>query len=285
MQIKEDKNKLKNGLYVVSTPIGNLSDITFRAIQTLKNSDVILCEDTRVSKKLLSSFDIKSKLVAYHKFNEKKYLSKIIKDLELNKIVSIISDAGTPTISDPGRILINECLKRQIDVIPIPGASAPSAAISISGFSDRYYFHGFLSEKKSESYKDIEFLSKLDSSLIFFTSSNKLENFIDLFIKFFEDREILICKEITKMYEQFFRLDVKDLNNIDLNLKGEITLVVSQKKYKEKNLKLLSESDKVKIRKLIGKISVKDIVDIICESKDLSKKNVYNYCLKVKNEI
>tara|TARA_Y100000741_G_C18237443_1_gene552299 strand:- start:574 stop:1431 length:858 start_codon:yes stop_codon:yes gene_type:complete len=285
MQIKEDKNKLKNGLYVVSTPIGNLSDITFRAIQTLKNSDVILCEDTRVSKKLLSSFDIKSKLVAYHKFNEKKYLSKIIKDLELNKIVSIISDAGTPTISDPGRILINECLKRQIDVIPIPGASAPSAAISISGFSDKYYFHGFLSEKKSESYKDIEFLSKLDSSLIFFTSSNKLENFIDLFIKFFEDREILICKEITKMYEQFFRLDVKDLNNIDLNLKGEITLVVSQKKYKEKNLKLLSESDKVKIRKLIGKISVKDIVDIICESKDLSKKNVYNYCLKVKNEI
>ena len=214
MQIKEDKNKLKNGLYVVSTPIGNLSDITFRAIQTLKNSDVILCEDTRVSKKLLSSFDIKSKLVAYHKFNEKKYLSKIIKDLELNKIVSIISDAGTPTISDPGRILINECLKRQIDVIPIPGASAPSAAISISGFSDRYYFHGFLSEKKSESYKDIEFLSKLDSSLIFFTSSNKLENFIDLFIKFFEDREILICKEITKMYEQFFRLDVKDLKMI-----------------------------------------------------------------------
>ncbi len=285
MQIKEDKNKLKNGLYVVSTPIGNLSDITFRAIQTLKNSDVILCEDTRVSKKLLSSFDIKSKLVAYHKFNEKKYLSKIIKDLELNKVVSIISDAGTPAISDPGRILINECLKRKIDVIPIPGASAPSAAISISGFSDKYYFHGFLSEKKSESYKDIEFLSKLDSSLIFFISSNKLGNFIDLFMKFFEDREILICKEITKMYEQFFRIDVKDLNNIDLNLKGEITLVVSQKKYKEKNLKLLSESDKVKIRKLIGKISVKDIVDIVCESKDLSKKNVYNYCLKVKNEI
>ena len=156
MQSKEVKNKLKNGLYIVSTPIGNLEDITLRAINILNNSDLILCEDTRVSKKILSKFEISSVLVSYHKFNEVKNLSRIIKELKMDKIISLISDAGTPAISDPGKILINECIKNNIDIIPVPGASAASAAISISGFSDKYYFYGFLPEKKKSNFKRIK---------------------------------------------------------------------------------------------------------------------------------
>ena len=137
-------NDFKKGLYVVSTPIGNLRDITLRAIEILKNSDFILCEDTRVSKKLLSHFNIRANLISNHKFNEKKNVNKIVNILKSNKIVSMISDAGTPTISDPGRLLIETCISKKIDIFPIPGASAVLSAISVSGFSDKHYFYGFL---------------------------------------------------------------------------------------------------------------------------------------------
>ena len=137
-------NKFQNGLYIVATPIGNLSDITIRALEVLKISDYILCEDTRVSRKLLDKFEIKANLISNHKFNEKKNINKIIEILQSKMIVSIISDAGTPGISDPGRIIVNECIKNNIDVYPVPGASAATAAVSISGFSEKYYFYGFI---------------------------------------------------------------------------------------------------------------------------------------------
>ena len=149
MHIDIDKNKIKKGLYIIATPIGNLGDISMRALEILKISDFVLCEDTRVSNKLFSSFNIKSKLISNHKFNEKKNLKKIMDLLNSNKILSIISDAGTPTISDPGRILIKECIKKNINIFSVPGPSAVTAAVSASGFSDKYYFHGFLSEKKN----------------------------------------------------------------------------------------------------------------------------------------
>ena len=152
-------NKLKHGLYVVSTPIGNLEDITLRAIEVLKQSEYILCEDTRVSKNLLEKYKIKSNLISNHKFNETKNLNKIIKIIKLKAIVSIISDAGTPCVSDPGSILINECVKNGINIYPIPGASAVTAAVSISGFSEKYYFYGFLPQKKKDLL--IQYLIKL----------------------------------------------------------------------------------------------------------------------------
>ena len=139
------KNKLNYGIYIVSTPIGNLSDITIRAINILENSDYILCEDTRISKKLLDRYKIKSKLISNHKFNEIKNLNKIIEILKSEKIVSLVSDAGTPAISDPGRIIINECIKNKINIYPVPGPSAVSTAVSISGFSEKYFFYGFFS--------------------------------------------------------------------------------------------------------------------------------------------
>ena len=143
LNTENKNNKIKKCLYIVATPIGNLSDITLRALEVLKKSDYILCEDTRISKNLLDRYEIKSKLISNHKFNEKKNLTKIIDILKSDYIVSLISDAGTPSVSDPGAILINECLLNKIDIFPIPGSSAVSTAVSISGFSEKYFFYGF----------------------------------------------------------------------------------------------------------------------------------------------
>ena len=145
---QSSEKEIKKGLYLVSTPIGNLGDITYRAIEILKNSNFILCEDTRISKILLNKFQIRSELISYHKFNEKKNLSKIIQLLNQGSIISLISDAGTPSISDPGNILVNECIENNIDVIPIPGPSAAISAVSVSGFSEKFFFYGFFPDKK-----------------------------------------------------------------------------------------------------------------------------------------
>ena len=141
---------LEKGLYIVSTPIGNLEDISFRAIDILKKSDFILCEDTRHSLKLLNNFNIKNRLISYHKFNEKKSIKKIIQILNEGKILSLISDAGTPVLSDPGNIIINECIKKNLKIFTVPGPSAVSAAVSLSGFGDKFLFYGFLPKTENE---------------------------------------------------------------------------------------------------------------------------------------
>ena len=284
LQPESQNENLKYGLYIVSTPIGNLGDITIRALEVLKKSEYILCEDTRVSKKLLTKYKIKSKLIPNHKFNENKNVKKIIDILKLNKIVSLISDAGTPTISDPGNTIVKECINNKINLIPIPGPSAPIAAISISGFSNKHYFYGFFPETNSEISKSFEILYKINSSIVFFISAKKFNRSISVIKKYFSDREILICKEITKYYEEYFRFNVSELDQKDINLKGEITLVLSEKKIANKTSNNLNESDKTKIRKLIKKLSVKEIVDLIKDGKNIPKKEIYNFCLKVKNE-
>ena len=278
------KSKVINGLYIIATPIGNLDDITLRAIEVLKKSDYILCEDTRISKKLLDRYEIKSKLISNHKFNEKKNLVKIIEILKSKNIVSLISDAGTPTVSDPGAILINECLNNNIEVFPIPGASAVSTAISISGFSERYFFYGFYPEKISELKKDFEKLSELDSSIVFFISPRKFNKSVKDIKFYFSERNILICREMTKFYEEYIRTEIKNLEPFKSDPKGELTIVISEKK-KEKNLSItLKESDKNNIQKLIKKLSIKDITDLISQNSKVPKKEIYNYCLKLKNE-
>ena len=283
LTIPNNKN-LKNGLYVVPTPIGNLGDITIRAIEILKNSDYILCEDTRVSKKLFDKYEIKSKLISYHKFNEKKNLNKIINLLVNKKIISLISDAGTPTISDPGNLLINECVKKNIEIIPLPGPSSVSSAISISGFSEKFFFYGFFPEKKKKLLEDLNILTNLDCSLVFFISPKKINKIIPFLKEKFIGREIVICREISKYYEEFIRSEIRDLGKLDTNIKGEITLVISEKKNNNKFSHLLSESDKRNISKLINKLSIKEIIKLINKENKISKKLIYDYCLKLKNE-
>ena len=283
LTLPNNKN-LKNGLYVVPTPIGNLGDITIRAIEILKNSDYILCEDTRVSKKLFDKYEIKSKLISYHKFNEKKNLNKIINLLINKKIISLISDAGTPTISDPGNLLINECIKKNIEIIPLPGPSSVSSAISISGFSEKFFFYGFFPEKKKNLLEDLNILSNLDCSLVFFISPKKINKIIPFLKEKFIGREIVICREISKYYEEFIRSEINDLDKLDINMKGEITLVISEKKKDNNFSHLLNESDKRNISKLINKLSIKEIIKLINKENKISKKLIYDYCLKLKNE-
>ena len=271
-------------LYVVSTPIGNLKDITLRAIEILKQSEYILCEDTRVSKNLLEKYNIKSKLISNYKFNEKKNIDKIIQILKFEKIVSIISDAGTPGISDPGRIIVNECVKNDIDVYPIPGASAVTAAVSISGFSEKYYFYGFFPQKNKELKEDFKILSNLNSSIVFFISPKKINKAIGFIKDFFSDRKILICREISKLYEEHIRTNVNQLELFNKLPKGELTIVLSEKDVKKNIYKNLDESDKKNIKKMIKNLSIKDITDLISQNKNISKKEIYNYCLKLKNE-
>ena len=281
---KFDEKEIKNGLYLVSTPIGNLGDITLRAINILKKSEYVLCEDTRVSQILLKKYEINTKLISYHKFNEKKNLSKILNLLKGGKIISLISDAGTPSISDPGAILVNECIQSSIEVFPVPGPSSVISAISISGFSDKFFFYGFFPEKEKTQKKDLKILSNIDSSIVFFISSKKITKIIPLIKKNFADREILICREMTKYFEEFFRSSVENLQIRDLTLKGELTIVISEKKNDNKISQSLSESDKRIIKQMLGKMSVKDIINVINKNNDISKKEIYNYCVTLKNE-
>ena len=277
-------NELKTGLYLIPTPIGNLGDITLRAIELLKKSDFILCEDIRVSKKLLDKFEIKTKLISYHKFNEVKNLSKIVNLLKENKIISLISDAGTPSISDPGAILINECLRQNIDVVPLPGPSAVTTAVSVSGFKEKYLFYGFFPEKEKIIKEELEKLSKLNLSLVFFFSPKKINKIIPHLKNYFKNRKILICREISKYYEEFIRSDLEELQTFKKEPKGEITIVISEKKIDKKTSQTLSESDKRNIEIMINKLSTKEITDLISQNSEISKKEIYDYCLKLKDE-
>ena len=273
---------IPNNLYIVSTPIGNLDDITFRALEVLKKSDIILCEDTRRSIKLLNHYKIKKKLIAYHKFNEKKQLANLIKYFNDGKILSLISDAGTPMLSDPGRLLVNECLSENITVTPIPGVSSVTAAMSISGFKDQFLFYGFLPKTLNDLEKILEQLSEIKYSQVFFMPSNKLNFYLKNFKRYFAGREILIAKEITKLHEAFIRGKIDELKTINNSIKGELTVVISDRK----SSKTFFDEKKIvnKIKKYLKSYSLKDTVNLILETEKVNKKKIYNLCLKIKDE-
>ena len=273
---------ISKNLYIVSTPIGNLDDITLRALDILKKSDIILCEDTRHSIKLLNHYKIKKKLVSYHKFNEKKQISPIVKYINDGKILSLISDAGTPLLSDPGRLLVNQCLINNIKVIPIPGASSITAAMSVSGFKDKFLFYGFLPKTINELEKVLSSLSNNNFTQVFFIPSKKINFYLKSFKKYFSGRKIVIAKEITKIHEEFLREDIGNLKTINNSFKGELTIVISDK---NADLKVINEEKIVnKAKKYLKKYSLKDTVNLILETEKTSKKKVYDLCLKIKNE-
>ena len=278
-------NNFLPGLYIVSTPIGNLEDITLRALSVLKKSDQILCEDTRRSIKLLNHYNIKKKLVSNHKFNEKKNIRSIIQLISSGKIVSLISDAGTPVISDPGLILIKECLKQNINIFPIPGVSAVTTAMSLSAFDDKYIFYGFLPKKNKELEKICSQLKNLDFALIFFIPAIKINFYINYFKKFFLERSIFIAREMTKIHETFYRSDLKSLENFKKALKGEITVILSKKKSNNsEQIVLDNEVLNKELSKYLKRYSLKDVVKLVSEKHGLSKKKIYDQCLKIKKK-
>ena len=273
----------KKGLNLVSTPIGNLGDLTIRALDILRNSEIILCEDTRVSIKLLNHYNIKTQLIAFHKFNEKKKTKEIIKLLMDGKKVSLISDAGTPVISDPGKILVKECISNNIPVTPIPGASSVISSLSISGFSDKFIFYGFLEEKKNKLTKELKYLSKINCSIIIFIPPKKLIKNLETVINFFSKREIVLCREMTKIHEEFIRCKVEDLKKMKIYDKGELTIVISEIKESTNSFGFLTESDKKIIKRMLKNKSIKDIIKKF-SNKKIPKKIIYEFCLKLKNE-
>tara|TARA_B100000965_G_scaffold76629_1_gene60810 strand:- start:1027 stop:1869 length:843 start_codon:yes stop_codon:yes gene_type:complete len=271
---------LTNSLYIVSTPIGNLDDITLRAIKVLKNSDIVLCEDTRHSLKLLNHLKIKKRLISYHKFNEKKKIKEIIKHLNEGKTLSLISDAGTPALSDPGRLLIQTCLKKNIKIIPIPGASSIVASMSVSGFKDQFLFYGFLPKTENELEKTLSSLSIYNFSQVFFVPSIKINFYLQKFKKYFSGRKLMIAKEITKLHESFFREDIDKINMFKTPIKGELTIVISEKNIKDKTF----DEDKIirKAKVYLKKYSLKDVVELLFESEKVNKKKIYQICLNLK---
>ena len=272
---------LEKGLYIVSTPIGNLEDISFRAIDILKKSDFILCEDTRHSLKLLNNFNIKNRLISYHKFNEKKSIKKIIQILNEGKILSLISDAGTPVLSDPGNIIINECIKNHHKIFTVPGPSAVTSAVSLSGFGDKFLFYGFLPKTENELNKSLKKINIEGFSLVFFIPGIKINFYLKFFKKYFSGRNIFIAREMTKKYETYYRNSINNLSPFKAQLKGEITIVISQKQKKE-----LLTTDYIKIEKQViqylKSYTVKDVVELISKKEMIPKKIVYNLCIKYK---
>ena len=281
MLVNKKNNLIDPALYVVSTPIGNLSDITFRALEVLKKSDYILCEDTRHSLKLLNYYNIKKKLISFHKFNEIKNVEEIFKDIREGKIVSLISDAGTPLISDPGHFLVKSAREQNVKVVPVPGPSSVTAAMSVSGFDTKFYFYGFLSKTINQREQELEVLSKINSSIVLFLPARDLKKILKEFPPYFGERLIFIAREITKLHETYLSGSVNELiHNIGTNdLKGEITLVISNKKEDSKNI---SNVDLIKeIKLLLNKMSSKDISEYLAEKLKISKKIIYQNVLKI----
>ena len=275
--------KISNkSLYIVSKPIGNLNDITLRALEVLKKSDIVICEDTRHSIKLLNHFKIKKKLISYHKFNEKKQSNIIIQLINQGKILSLISDAGTPLLSDPGQLLLDECLKNEIEVVPIPGVSSITAAMSVSGFNDQFLFYGFLPKKEKELENVLSSISKYNYSQIFFIPAIKINFYLKKFNIYYSGRNIMIAKEITKLHERFYRGKIEEFKMLNLPIKGELTIVISGGSYKKK---IFDESKVASLaKKFLKKYSLKDTVELIASTENLNKKKIYELCLKIKNE-
>lgn len=224
-------------LYVISTPIGNLKDITLRAIEILKSSDIILCEDTRQTIKLLNHYEIKpKKLISFYSQNEESRIPEILKELDEDKIISLVSDSGTPCISDPGHHLINSCHEKGYDVYPIPGPSAVISAISISGFSaDTFLFYGFLPRKDGKIKKILEQLKVIDGLVVFYESPFRIKNTLNLIKEILgENTEIFLARELTKKFEEKFKGKVVQiLEQITDKIKGEFVIIVNL--YKNKN--------------------------------------------------
>lgn len=218
-------------LFIVSTPIGNLEDISFRAIETLKNSDFIICEDTRISSILLKQYEIKKDLLSLNAFNEKDKIKYLIERIKSVKNVSLISDAGTPVISDPGSVFISECIKSGIDIIPIPGASALLSALVVSGLKiNSFIFEGFLPQKKGRE-KKLKELALEKQTIIIYESVYRVEKLLLELKKFMPDRYIIVCKELTKKFEDVWRGYPDELSKMipKNKIKGEFVFIISEK--------------------------------------------------------
>lgn len=276
-------------LYVVATPIGNLNDLSPRAIETLKNSDLILVEDTRQTIKLLNYFDIKTKMVSYHKFNENKRTEEIIEDLKNGKNISLVSDAGTPCISDPGYILIKCARENNINVIGVPGCSAFVTALSVGGLdTSSFTFYGFVpSENKDKKALYDEIKHSSVSTKILYESPKRVLKLLKELINEMPGSIVCVCSELTKLHEKSFYGKIEDvyekMSDYPSIEKGEYVILLSNEPIKEQKDDNLSIEALIIDEMVKNNCTIKDAVNILnLKNKDLSKKEIYNASLKLK---
>lgn len=272
IQKSYDSDKI---LYIVPTPIGNLEDITIRALNILKESDVIFSEDTRETAFLLKHYDIsQKKLISSHKFNENENVEKLLFYLEEGKKVSLVSDRGTPGISDPGYSLIRKAIEKEYNVVCLPGATAFVPALVMSGIStDRFYFYGFLNSKKSKAKKELESLKKITVPLIFYESPHRINETLSLMYEIFNNRKAVIAREISKKFEEIIRSELKELVNLD-SLKGEIVIIIEGSKEEDDYSEI---SIKEHVEEFINKgFTSKFAIKEVAKLRNVSKNVIYN---------
>ena len=274
---------MNNGtLYLVATPIGNLSEISSRALDTLNNVDIIACEDTRNSRKLLSHFDIHQKLVAYHKYNENSESTNLINELKEGKNIAIISDAGYPLISDPGYVIVQKAIEEDINVVTISGPNAGLNALVTSGLDNTHYlFYGFLNSKQSSAKKELEELKNLPYTLIFYEAPHRINETLKICLEVLGDRKAVVARELTKIHETFYRDKLSNLVNLG-DLKGEIVLLIEGK---DTSIKEEVDINVVRneLKELVNSgLKLKKACEIIGEKYNLSKSNLYNDFIKNK---
>ena len=273
-----DNKQLEPGLYIISLPIGNAKDITIRALEHLKRVDEIYCEDTRVTRKLLSIYEIKKKLNIYHDHNGEYVRPKIIKKIKGGKCIGIVSDAGTPLISDPGYKLVLSAKKEGLHVTSCPGVSAPITALTLSGLpTDSFYYLGFLPLKKKIRDKSLKEVKNLKTSLLIFETSKKINKTLNDLLLILGNREISICREMTKKFEEIITGRIEDILPIleKRALKGEIVIVVGAQKEQENDININEIIDNYK-----GEYPPSELAKIISNKTGLSKRVIYNKIIK-----
>ncbi|MBT3826480.1 MAG: 16S rRNA (cytidine(1402)-2'-O)-methyltransferase [Nitrosomonadales bacterium] len=278
---------MNSALYIVGTPIGNLDDITSRAIEILNSVDLIACEDTRHSKHLLSKFSINKKLISLHQHNEEGKSSFLIKEIQNGKKIAYISDAGTPGISDPGAYLVKKALEAKIKVVPIPGASSITAAFSVAGItSTQFKFYGFLPNTDSRSKKVIKQFYKSQFTSVFFVSPHRILKTLELLEGVYgANQNIFIGRELTKLYETVYKENLHDLllkfRNEKHNLKGEFVIIIEGIEQEHKGSRNLGVENALKI--MLNELSLNQSVKLVSQIFKMKKNEIYNLALEIKN--
>ena len=266
-------------LYIVATPIGNLEDITLRAIRILDEVDLIAAEDTRHTLKLLNHLEISKTMISYHRHNEEIRVEGLINQIKEGKNIAIVSDAGTPGICDPGEIIIKKCIEENIKVVPIPGACAMINALIVSGLdTDEFNFFGFLPLNKKNRKNKLEEIKKSNKTIILYEAPHKLKNTLNDLKDILENRKIVIAREITKIHEEYIRGTVEDILKIVDNLKGEMIIVIEKNKkdLKDNNFNNLTLEEHYELYKSQG-LDKKEIIKKIAKDRDVNKNEIYQF--------
>lgn len=261
-------------LYLIPTPIGNLEDITLRALNVLKLVDFILCEDTRETGKLISKYEIKKKLVSCHEFNEDKISEYVVTELKKGKNIGLVTDQGTPIVSDPGYIVAREVINSGFNVISLPGATAFVPALTMSGIDPSpFVFYGFLNSKESKRKKELQKLKDFEYAMIFYEAPHRLKSMLNSMLEILGDRKVAICREISKIHEEVLRDKISNLIEVADSLKGEFVVIVEGNK-ESVDYSSMSIIEHVKLYVDDG-MSEKDAIKLVAKERNTAKSIIY----------